>query len=104
MATNGITSTDLQSFRQDLLKELLQILEQWQATPARKWLKTHEVIRLLRVAPSTLQSMRNKGTLPYTKIGNLIYYDVADVQRLLSCKTGPRTRAHSTFNENPSRL
>jgi hypothetical protein len=103
MATDAITPSDLQSFREDLLRELLHILEQWQGTPARKWLKTHEVLRLLRVAPSTLQTMRNRGILPYTKIGNVIYYDVTDVQRLLNSKTGPRTTAPGKLNANPSR-
>jgi hypothetical protein len=56
--------------------------------PTKKWLKTHEVRKLLNISPGTIQTLRTNGTLPYKKIGHIIYYDIADIQRMLDAKPG----------------
>jgi hypothetical protein len=83
MTVNIITFEDLQTFKQELVHELLQLLSQRQVTPARKWLKSKDVIRLLLVSPGTLQNLRINGTLPYTKIGGVIFYDYDDIQKMI---------------------
>lgn len=83
MIANIITFDDLQTFKQDFLEELISVLEQRQTTPARKWLKSHEVRRLLTISPNTLQALRERGALPYTKIGGVIYYDYDDIKKML---------------------
>lgn len=83
MAANIITTEDLQSFKQELLIEIQKLLSQRQTTPARKWLKSNEVRRLLLVSPGTLQNLRIKGTLPFTKIGGVIFYDYDDIQKMI---------------------
>jgi len=83
MIANIITFDDLQTFKQDFLEELIAVLEQRQTTPARKWLKSHEVRRLLTISPNTLQNLRERGDLPYTKIGGVIYYDYDDIKKML---------------------
>jgi isocitrate dehydrogenase kinase/phosphatase len=35
------------------------------------------------VSPGTLQNLRVNGTLPFTKIGGVIFYDYDDIQRML---------------------
>lgn len=80
---NIVTPDDLETFKQSLLESITTILAERQTTPARKWLKSHEVRRLLTVSPNTLQSLREKGLLPYTKIGGVIYYDYDDIRRML---------------------
>jgi hypothetical protein len=93
MVANIITVDDLRTFKQDFLEELVNVLEQRQTTPARKWLKSHEVRKLLTISPNTLQSLREKGTLPYTKIGGVIYYDFDDIKKMLDeNKTKPPVR------------
>jgi hypothetical protein len=37
------------------------------STAAKKWLKAHEVRRLLKISPGTLQTLKANGTIPYTK-------------------------------------
>ena len=37
----------------------------------------------LKISPGTLQNLRINGTLPYTKIGGLIYYDSAELEELM---------------------
>ena len=83
MAATIITLEDLQSFKQDLLTEIQRLLSQRQTTPARKWLKSNEVRRLLLVSPGTLQNLRVNGTLPFTKIGGVIFYDYDDIQKMI---------------------
>lgn len=83
MAATIITPEDLQNFKQELLSEIQKLLSQRQTTPARKWLKSNEVRRLLLVSPGTLQNLRVNGTLPYTKIGGVIFYDYDDIQKMI---------------------
>lgn len=83
MAANIVTLEDLQSFKQELLEEIRNMLSQRQTTPPRKWLRSHEVRRLLSLSPGTLQTLRINGTLPFAKIGGVIYYDYEDIQKML---------------------
>lgn len=83
MATSIITIEDLQDFKLELLEEIRKLLSQRQAAPAQRWLKSHQVRRLLTISPGTLQHLRVNGTLPYTKIGGVLYYDAADIDKML---------------------
>jgi len=83
MIANIITFDDLQKFKADFLEELVEVLEQRQTTPARKWLKSDQVRRLLTISPNTLHALRERGSLPYTKIGGVIYYDYDDIKKML---------------------
>lgn len=83
MATLIITPEDLQNFKLELLEEIQKLLSQKYQAPVRKWLKSHEVRRLLTISPGTLQNLRINGTLPFTKIGGVIYYDYEDIQKML---------------------
>jgi hypothetical protein len=51
--------------------------------PAQKWLKSNQVRKMLLVSPGTLQNLRINGTLPYTKIGGVIFYDYEDIKKML---------------------
>ena len=75
MATTVLTIEDLQEFKKELLQELKTIFPTNQSTSSKKWLKSTEVRKLLGISPGTLQNLRINGTLPYSKIGGVIYYD-----------------------------
>ena len=49
-----------------------------------KWLDGEQACRLLRISPRTLQTLRDNGTLAYTKIGNRTYYLPEDVERIVT--------------------
>lgn len=83
MAANIITLEDLQDFKQELLTEFQKLLTQRHTTPTRKWLKSHEIRKLLGVSPGTLQTLRVNGTLPFTKIGGIIFYEYDDIQKMI---------------------
>lgn len=39
---------------------------------------------MLAISPGTLQNLRINGTLPYTKVGGVIYYDADDINNMLT--------------------
>lgn len=84
---------DLYNFKLELLEEIKTLLSQRQAAPPQRWLKSHQVRRLLTLSPGTLQHLRVNGTLPYTKIGGVLYYDATDIEKML--QDGKRNIEHS---------
>jgi len=86
MSTQIITTEDLLEFKVELLSDLKNLLKEYAGQPAKKWLKSYEVRKLLSISPGTLQNLRINGTLPFTKIGGVMYYDYADIQNMLQSK------------------
>jgi hypothetical protein len=81
-----ITVDDLEQFKLDLLTEFKAILKGSGGQPGKKWLKTHEVRKMLGISSGKLLTLRINGTLPYTKIGGVIYYDHDDIQQMFASK------------------
>jgi carbamoylphosphate synthase small subunit len=50
----------------------------------QEWLDNEEVCRMCNISKRTLQTMRDNGTLPHTRIEHKMYYRPADVERLLN--------------------
>lgn len=85
MPTSIITTEDLKVFKEELLTEIREIFQkQDHGLSSKKWLKSTEVMKMLKISPGTLQNFRINGTLPFTKIGGIIYYDASDIQDILS--------------------
>ncbi|WP_215222757.1 helix-turn-helix domain-containing protein [Echinicola shivajiensis] len=78
-----ITKQDLMEFKEQFFQELDQFLKKQSGTPTKRWLKSYEVRDLLGISPGTLQNLRINGTLPFTKVGGLMFYDFEDVRRLM---------------------
>ncbi|MEI3800388.1 Helix-turn-helix domain-containing protein [Chitinophaga ginsengisegetis] len=85
MALEILTREDFVIFKAELFQELGKLFNA-PAVKSRKWLKSHEVRELLSISPGTLQNMRINGTLAYTKIGGLIFYDQDEILKLLDGK------------------
>ncbi len=83
MPTSIITTDDLREFKMELLDDFKKLLAQQQSGTFKKYLKSSEVMELLKVSPGTLQNLRVNGTLPYTKIGGLIYYEMDEIQKVM---------------------
>ena len=47
------------------------------------WVDGQEVMQTLHVSKRTLQSLRDSGVLPYSRINGKFYYKVADIENLL---------------------
>lgn len=76
-----ITKKDLLNFCNLMLAEIQEIIGKQKKQP--DWLKSSEVRKLLKISSGTLQNLRINGTLNYTKIGSIIYYASADIDKLL---------------------
>jgi hypothetical protein len=85
MNVDLITRDDLDRFKKELLEEIrrYQQYPRKQGHEVRVWLKSYEVRRLLNISAGTLQNLRINGTLPYNKIGGLMYYHYDDIQKLM---------------------
>ncbi len=46
----------------------------------KTWLNKHEVCKKLMISDRTLQTYRDKGIIPYSRIHGKIYYKAEDIQ------------------------
>lgn len=92
MAATIITTEDLREFKIELLDEIKALLQNQQGNHNKKWLKSPEVRELLGISPGTLQNLRINGTIPYTKVGGVLYYDYGEIMQVLE-----KNRVHNKF-------
>lgn len=83
MPTAIITTDDLREFKIELLEEIKKLLEQTTSIRTKKYLKSAEIMKLLNISPGTLQTLRINGTLPYSKIGGIIFYDSDEIDKVM---------------------
>lgn len=53
------------------------------------WVDGSEVAKALNVSNRTLQTFRDNGTLPYSRVRGKFYYKVADIETLLESNYSP---------------
>ncbi|UMB55333.1 helix-turn-helix domain-containing protein [Lutibacter sp. A64] len=90
MAAEIITTDDLREFKIELLNEFEKLLEKTTASGTKKYLKSGDLMKMLKVSSGTLQTLRINGTLPYTKIGGIIFYDADEISKVMK-----ENRAHN---------
>ena len=47
------------------------------------WIDGQDVMHTMHISKRTLQTLRDNGTLPYSRINVKFYYKVADIENLL---------------------
>ena len=82
MPAQIVTTDDLLSFKQELLDELKEVFSQ-NTTQTKQWLRSSEVRKMLAISPGTLQNLRINGTLPYSKVGGVIYYPYDGIMKVM---------------------
>ena len=84
-----ITTVDLVSFKQELLAEFEKLFKSYSTQTQKRWLKAHQVRKLLNISIGTLQTLKSSGVIPYSKVGGVHFFDYEDIQRILQeGKTG----------------
>lgn len=87
MAAEIITLEDLEQFRLTLVENIRKLLCENQPVREQEketiWLKSHQVQRMLGISPGTLQNLRINGTLPYSKVGGVIFYDRREIIKVM---------------------
>jgi len=91
MGATIITTEDLREFKMELLEDIKELLHNNDGPSAKKWIKSKDVRELLGISPGTLQNLRVNGTLPYTRIGGVLYYEYSEIVEVLERnKVNPR--------------
>lgn len=83
MPSEIVTTDHLREFKIELMFELRKMLKEAHSPSEKKWLKSHEVKKMLGISPGTLQNMRINGTIPFTKMGGILFYDANEIQKIL---------------------
>lgn len=81
MTVELITKDDLEQFRQSMLQDLKLLLAKRTEEP-QKYLKSYQVKNMLKISGGTLHTLRANGTLKFTGIGHIIYYNYEDIIQL----------------------
>ena len=98
MPAQILTSDDLREFKVELFDELRSLIQE-QVHPTRKeWIKADEVRKLLSISPSTLQTLRVNGTLPFTRMDKTLYFKTADIEAILE-KGMHHVKNKTTYHE-----
>jgi hypothetical protein len=77
-----LTKSDLQSFKEELIDEIQNIVGK-SGTKEQKWMKGIDVRKLLNISLGTLQNLRINGSLNPSKIGGTLFYKRSDIEKLL---------------------
>jgi len=58
-----------------------------------QWLDNQDVCLLLKISPRTLQTLRDNGTLAFSRISHKIYYKPGDVEKIVPLVEDRRKQA-----------
>lgn len=78
-----VTLQDLENLKKEILTEMKKILEGHKAEPEKRWMKSSDVQKLLGISAGTLQTLRNRAMIPFTRLGGVIYYNGEEVKKVL---------------------
>lgn len=48
------------------------------------WIDGQDVMQILHISQRTLQTIRENGTLPFSKVNGKIYYKTSDIESILT--------------------
>ncbi len=83
MAIDLITTNDLAIFKEDLLNDIKNLLIDYNQISLKRWVRSKDVMAKLQISHGALQALRNKGTIPYSKIGGILLYDQVLIHKIL---------------------
>ena len=86
MKLDIVTMDDLQQFKTDFLQEMKGIIGQNNESQSKHWLRSSEVREMLKISPGTLQNLRINGTLPFRKVGGIMYYSKSEMDKIIEGK------------------
>lgn len=79
-----ITVQDLIDFKQQLISDIKKLLHEQSGKPGHQWLKAFEIKKMLRLSESKLQYLRDKGMIPFKKLGGITYYNSEEIEKLMA--------------------
>ena len=52
-------------------------------TQASQWMDSQDVMNMLHISARTLRTLRENGTLGFSRIGNKVYFRLSEIEELL---------------------
>lgn len=80
MELQVLTTEDLEKFRKQLITDIEKLIN---AKYPKRWLKTNEVMELLGLSEVTLQTLRNRGQIPFRKLGGTVYFNAEELDEYI---------------------
>jgi len=81
-----LTIGDFLDLRDQLFAEIKAMLKSINPKDGRRWLKALEVRKILKISAGKLQYLRDRGEIPFTKLGGVTYYDVNKIEEMMEAK------------------
>jgi hypothetical protein len=78
-----LTVGDFNDLKNELIQEIKGLLKETTTSQNKKWLKSSEVKKLLGISTGTLQNLRMNGSLSFSKVGGIIFYDYSEIVKLI---------------------
>ncbi|MBL4674601.1 MAG: helix-turn-helix domain-containing protein [Mucilaginibacter sp.] len=79
-----ITIQDLLDFKEQLITDIKKLLKERAGVPSHQWLKAMDLKKMLRLSDGKLQYLRDKGIIPFKKLGGVTYYNLDEIQELMN--------------------
>ena len=83
-----------------LSQEIMTIkayLQQYQKTRLERfneaWIDGQDVMQSLHISKRTLQTLRDNGTLPYSRVNGKFFYKLSDIEKMLEANYQPSKSA-----------
>lgn len=59
------------------------------------WVDGQEVLQVLSISKRTLQTLRDKRSLPYSRINGKFYYKLSDIENMLESNYTSKSERHA---------
>jgi hypothetical protein len=79
-----LTVQDLIDFKDQLITDITKLLKEQGGQATTQWLKAIDLRKMLRLSAGKLQYLRDKGVIPYKKLGGVTYYNLNEIQELMN--------------------
>lgn len=76
------TKADLLQLQQQIA-QLIEAKIPTGFTPGQKYLRSKDVEAMLGISSSTLQNLRDSGSIPFTQLGKTYFYPYAELKQAL---------------------
>ena len=83
MVEEKVIEAVAEQFRR-LTDKVEEVCDVYRVKGAKEYLDNQDVCLRLNISKRTLQNYRNTGKLPFTRIGQKIYYRTRDIEKFLN--------------------
>lgn len=97
MNPHASVKTEIENLKQELLREIQQIVSEHITPSERRWIRSHEVKEMLNISENTLKTLRANDAIPYTKLHATYFYDRIKINQMLAEKASERQMRYDKF-------